>query len=283
MKKLIALLTTSLAIAACGGGDGQQTVSTPPCLEFELLGRCIADGKDGKDGEQGPKGDTGEIGPQGPQGPAGNDGQDAPATDYTVVEILDPCGKESAFDEVLLRMADDSILAYFAGSGGFLTLLDPGNYVTTDGTSCLFTIDNELKASWIEEKTYNVQRLYDPSAFVNATDALQATAVTLPNFLPLLNGVAGTGWLTVTLGDVNYCYQGNGANNNSVGTGFSFKGEVDATEECFSAPKLNNGLVYSDNLGQIPVSIVINGGGVSGAIRGAGTNVDVPLTVNVLK
>lgn len=69
-------------------------------------------------------------------------GLNAPPTAYTVTAIKDPCGKQTSFDEVLLILEDHQILAHYAsGSNQFLTLIGPGNYVTTDGSSCYFTVD----------------------------------------------------------------------------------------------------------------------------------------------
>ncbi len=127
---------------------------------------------------QGPKG---EVGPQGktvigPKGescsvqPAVNgalitcgetqtvllngvDGNDAPPTPYTVTEMIDPCGKQGTYDEVLLRLADNSLIAHYAsGANQFLTVIDTGNYATTDGTNCHFNIDGNLAVTWQEIK-----------------------------------------------------------------------------------------------------------------------------------
>lgn len=74
-------------------------------------------------------------------GTPGADGQTAPATAYTVTELVDPCGPQGAYDEVLLKLANGQILAHFAsGAKQFLTIVPPGNYTVTDGTSCRFTI-----------------------------------------------------------------------------------------------------------------------------------------------
>lgn len=77
-------------------------------------------------------------------GQNGTDGQNAPPTAYSVVEVIDPCGKQAAFDEVLLKLANGQIMAHFAsGAQQFLALIGPGSYSTTDGTHCYFTITNE--------------------------------------------------------------------------------------------------------------------------------------------
>ncbi len=87
-------------------------------------------------------GAPGRDGDAGMAGADGAPGKDAPPTAYTFTEIKDPCGAQSAFDEILFKTAGGPYVAYFAGSGGFLVLLHDGNYITTDGTSCQFTILN---------------------------------------------------------------------------------------------------------------------------------------------
>lgn len=60
--------------------------------------------------------------------------------------MIDPCGDQTAFDEVLLRLANGQLVAHFAnGSLQFLSVIGPGNYVTTDGTSCYFSVDSNLQ------------------------------------------------------------------------------------------------------------------------------------------
>jgi hypothetical protein len=62
----------------------------------------------------------------------------------TIVEVIDPCGDNPSkqFEEVLLRLSNGQILAHFSsGNKEFFSLLSPGNYVTTDGTNCHFTVD----------------------------------------------------------------------------------------------------------------------------------------------
>ena len=82
-------------------------------------------------------------------GQDGTNGQDAPPTPYTVTEVIDPCGKQASFDEVLLRMSNGQLLAHFAsGNNQFLTTIGVGSYTTTDGTNCYFTVNNDMSVSW---------------------------------------------------------------------------------------------------------------------------------------
>lgn len=77
-------------------------------------------------------------------GQDGVDGTSSPPTAYTFTDIKDPCGDQVAYDEVLFHAANGQWIAHYAGGGNlqFLTIIGPGNYITTDGSSCHFTIDN---------------------------------------------------------------------------------------------------------------------------------------------
>lgn len=75
----------------------------------------------------------------GPSGDDGANGKDA------VIEVIDPCGDGPNYDEVVLRLADRSLIAYFQnGTQRFLVKLTPGTYVTTDAQQCTFQVDNDL-------------------------------------------------------------------------------------------------------------------------------------------
>lgn len=82
------------------------------------------DGKDGRDGEQGPP------------------GNDAPPTQYTITEIIDPCGDNpNEYDEIIIKMYNGLYFAYFEDKNKrFLTILNPGKYITTDKQKCEFEI-----------------------------------------------------------------------------------------------------------------------------------------------
>lgn len=87
-----------------------------------------------------PKGDRGETGAD---GRPGLDGRDA------IVEIIDPCGPSLGYDEIILRLGNGSLVAYFQnGVNEFLIDLHPGEYVTTDGQACHFTVDYDLNVLW---------------------------------------------------------------------------------------------------------------------------------------
>lgn len=73
----------------------------------------------------------------GTNGSNGADGLDS------IVQIIDPCGDASGHDEILLILSTGEVLAYFeSGSNRFLSVLENGNYRTTDAQQCNFTVSN---------------------------------------------------------------------------------------------------------------------------------------------
>ena len=60
-----------------------------------------------------------------------------------IVEIVDPCGKQANYDEVLLRSAAGLYLAWYLDRG--LVIVPEGVcFVTTDGTGCRFVIKQSV-------------------------------------------------------------------------------------------------------------------------------------------
>ncbi len=57
-----------------------------------------------------------------------------------VTAIIDPCGDGPGFDEIILKTSAGYMAYFQSGSERFLTLLPHGNYQTTDGTGCSFTV-----------------------------------------------------------------------------------------------------------------------------------------------
>jgi hypothetical protein len=121
-------------IAGTNGVDGKSCTVTEVENGVEIAcedgsSSIVLNGQDGTDGEDGENGTD------------GSDGQDGESFFYGTI---DPCGPQTAngLDEVLLEFNDSSIYAVYASGGRIhLTKLTPGTYVTTDGTNCVFTID----------------------------------------------------------------------------------------------------------------------------------------------
>lgn len=132
--------TSSGAIVSCADG-------TVAVLENGQDGSNGSDGHNGSDGQNGNDGEDGEDGNDGatgPQGPA------APINPYSIVEIINPCGDNAGYDEVLFRLANGQILAHYAGGGNlqFLTLIGAGSWVTTDSSACHFTVSAAGVVTW---------------------------------------------------------------------------------------------------------------------------------------
>lgn len=79
----------------------------------------------------------------GRDGERGEDGQDA------IIEVINPCDPQMKHDEVIFRLADGRLFGYFENKGRrYLTLLVPGQYETTDGTTCRFTVEEDGRVTW---------------------------------------------------------------------------------------------------------------------------------------
>lgn len=61
--------------------------------------------------------------------------------DTQISELIDPCGPSGGYDEVLLKLGDGSIVAYFEqGSNRFLSVIVAGSYQTSDAQHCHFSV-----------------------------------------------------------------------------------------------------------------------------------------------
>ncbi len=64
------------------------------------------------------------------------------ASSKNIVKVIDPCGDGVGFDEILLQLADGTIIAYFESGGDrHLSVLGVGSYRTTDKQKCFFKVD----------------------------------------------------------------------------------------------------------------------------------------------
>jgi len=63
-----------------------------------------------------------------------------------IVSIVNPCGVQAANEEVFLKLSNGGMLASFSdtasGTNTRFALLSDGNFRTTDGTNCNFTMSN---------------------------------------------------------------------------------------------------------------------------------------------
>lgn len=138
------------------GETGAQGVKGSSCSINQLANGAIITCTDGTmatilNGTQGVQGDTGtqgDTGAQGSQGAQGSAGSDAPQSAFQIIQVIDPCGTQPGFNEVLLKTADGHLLAHYAdGTKQFLTLLTPNSYVTTDFTPCYFIVNSDYSIS----------------------------------------------------------------------------------------------------------------------------------------
>lgn len=91
-------------------------------------------GEPGLGGDRGPAGETGEKGDQGEPGVG------------PVIEVIVPCPQLVAqYPEVLWRMDGKIYGVYASGQKVHLVELSPGNYHTTDGRNCNFTVTADLQ------------------------------------------------------------------------------------------------------------------------------------------
>lgn len=167
LTKLTISLTTILFLQSCGvvnhecGNSIRMGCNT-------VFGKLPNDGDDGKNGKDGVScsvietisgatitcGDVSvsvDDGADGADGVDGVDGTNATINPYSVTEIVDPCGDHAGhFDEVLLKMYNGDIVAYFKDNGSreFLTIIGAGNYQTTDKQKCNFSVDSNRNITW---------------------------------------------------------------------------------------------------------------------------------------
>lgn len=101
-------------------------------------------------------------------------------------------------------------------------------------------------------------RTYGPSTFSPQEYKLPSGIYQLPPML-LANGNAGTGWASITIGTIRYCYQGDAPNNNTESTRFILKGRGSSNIECFSQTlKHSDGVFVTDT---VTIVVAVHGGG----------------------
>lgn len=142
---IVFLITPSLTCAAGGqmvmiASDTNRNNVLDITIDSNLSSYDICNGLSGKDGVDGKNGIDGRD---------GADGINAPPSAFTPVFVVDPCNDAlGIYDEVLLKLSNGSMLASFSdnpsGKNTRFSLLTPGNYQTTDGSKCYFSIDSNM-------------------------------------------------------------------------------------------------------------------------------------------
>lgn len=68
--------------------------------------------------------------------------------DGQIAELIDLCNNHK---EILIKLGDGSLIALYGGNKAKhhrLQVITPGDYITTDGEDCDFTVHNDLSVSW---------------------------------------------------------------------------------------------------------------------------------------
>ena len=144
---VVSIFITLIFLAGCGPINPTVTIlETCELIDHPDGVEMICPGQDPvfiHDGSIGPEGEPGEQGEEGEQGARGEMGEPS------IIEIIDPCGEESSYDEILFRLSDDLIYAVYSDKKKVhLVELIPGHYVTTDGTDCAFIVTDEGEVIW---------------------------------------------------------------------------------------------------------------------------------------
>ena len=95
--------------------------------------------KDGAQGATGAQGPQGVAGAQGPQGVAGAQGEPGKDAQVEVIELC-PAIAGDGFHEYLLKINGALFGVYYDTGRTFMTKLKAGNYRTTDGRACYFSV-----------------------------------------------------------------------------------------------------------------------------------------------
>lgn len=103
--------------------------------DTNIVSSTVCNGLNGSDGQDGADGQD------------GTNGTNAPPTAFSPVDILNPCGINGSYDEVLVKLASGQVLASFSQNQSgqntrFTILLPDTGYVTTDGTNCSFKVNS---------------------------------------------------------------------------------------------------------------------------------------------
>jgi hypothetical protein len=140
--------TGSPGVQGPQGQPGTNGNNGSSCSVEDMIGGAIISCTDGTsaillDGQDGASGRDGLDGKD------GKDGMDASLLPFSIVGFVDPCGPQSTYDEILIQLTNGQIVAHFSsGTRQFLASIGPGNYITTDGTGCRFTVRSDMTITW---------------------------------------------------------------------------------------------------------------------------------------
>lgn len=103
-------------------------------------------------------------------------------------------------------------------------------------------------------------RTYSPSTWDDGSLELGQGIYALPNSLSVVVGNSGTGWASIILNEIRYCYQGGAASNSQESDVFNYAGVVPSNKECFQQTpfKVEPTFAVSDTA---TLTIAVNGGG----------------------
>lgn len=133
-------LTLAVFLSGCGQPFYTEHRETLNCSVEKTDDVTIIECPDGTvaeidDGENGSDGINGVDGLDGLNGIDGVDGMDG-----TTFTLVDPCGDGPGHDELLIKLNDNTYLAWYYNLG-FVILNEYTNYVTTDSQRCSFHIE----------------------------------------------------------------------------------------------------------------------------------------------
>lgn len=141
-----ALFCSAFFISSCNNEYKYVVFRLPTCTVTQVPQGALIECPNGQ-ATLVSNGNDGTNGVDGQDGADGQDGQDALINGLTIIEIINPCGDApGVYDEVFLRLSDDTIVSSFSesasGTNTRFSVLSPGSFVTTDGDRCYFTVNS---------------------------------------------------------------------------------------------------------------------------------------------
>jgi hypothetical protein len=130
-------------------------------------------------------------------------------------------------------------------------------------------------------------RTYDPSTFTDLVHEIpEHSLAVVPAEFTTVEGATGTGWLSVTYAGVKFCYQGDGVNNDAMGTKFRLKrirdgGNCDANGGFVTVASVPMA-IPSEHSAQL-YTVSVHGGGISTTLRLANPRTKVRVRLVIYK